>query len=224
VSPRMIRRWLKQCELLHWKSCSRLEMPDGRKVRSSPLWDEAKFHELRPKMFVIDVLDGCLTRLPSDGQYLALSYVWGTPPVLCTKLENLEAHKVPGTLTQSNEQIVMVVKDAMKLTADIGQRYLWVDSLCIVQDGPEKMNTINQMDLVYRKSLVTIVAATGDHANVGLPGVRPHTRATEQRCAEISAHLKLIVPHSLQVVGNTTWAKRAWTCVKPFISTGKLKF
>lgn len=154
-------------------------------------------------------------RLSSGGQYLALSYVWGTPSVLCTKLENLEAHKVPGTLTQSNDQIVMVIKDAMKLTADIGQRYLWVDSLCIVQDGPEKMDTINQMDLVYRNSLVTIVAATGDHANVGLPGVRPHTRATEQRCADISAHLKLIVPHSLRVVANTTWAKRAWTCVKP---------
>jgi hypothetical protein len=42
----------------------------------------------------------------------------------------------------------MVIKDAMKLTADIGQRYLWVDSLCIVQDGPEKMDTINQMELV----------------------------------------------------------------------------
>jgi hypothetical protein len=263
VSPRMIQRWLKQCELLHWKSCSRLEMPDGRKERSSPLWDEAKFHELRPKLFVIDVLDGCLTRLPryvyfcspdlwriqsaplqcptssciskfhhqailtprlsSGGQYLALSYVWGTPSVLCTKLENLEAHKVPGTLTQSNDQIVMVIKDAMKLTADIEQRYLWVDSLCIVQDGPEKMDTINQMDLVYRNSLVTIVAVTGDHANVGLPGVRPHTRATEQRCADISAHLKLIVPHSLRVVENTTWAKRAWTCVNPFISIGQLK-
>jgi len=154
-------------------------------------------------------------RLSSGGQYLALSYVWGTPSVLCTKLENLEAHKVPGTLTQSNDQIVMVIKDAMKLTADIGQRYLWVDSLCIVQDGPEKMDTINQMDLVYRNSLVTIVAATGDHANVGLPGLRPHTRATEQRCADISAHLKLIVPHSLRVVENTTWAKRAWTCVNP---------
>jgi hypothetical protein len=138
--------------------------------------------------------------------------------MLCTRTENLEAHKIPGSLTQDNDQIVMVVKDAMQLTADIGQRYLWVDSLCIVQDGPEKMDTINEMDLVYRNSLVTIVAATGDHANVGLPGVRPHSRATEQRCAEISEHLKLIVPHSLQVVENTTWAKRAWTCVISFIS------
>jgi hypothetical protein len=137
--------------------------------------------------------------------------------VLCTKIENLEVHKVPGALTRENQQLVMVVKDAMQLTADIGQRYLWVDSLCIVQDGPEKMDTINKMDLVYRNSLLTIVAATGDHANVGLPGIRPHSRVTEQRCADIGEHLKLIVPHSLRVIQTAPWAKRAWTSVIPFI-------
>jgi hypothetical protein len=126
-------------------------------------------------------------------------------------MKNLNSHQTPGFLLENHSRIAQVVKDAMILTSKIGQRYLWVDSLCIVQDSPEKLSTISKMDLVYQNSLLTFVAATGEHADVGLPGVRPHSRAEEQRCAVLGEHLRLIVPHSLRALENTTWASRAWT-------------
>jgi hypothetical protein len=52
----------------------------------------------------------------------------------------------------------------------MGEKYLWVDSICIVQDDPVVANAqINQMDLIYAQAVLTIVAATGQNANVDLP-------------------------------------------------------
>jgi hypothetical protein len=59
----------------------------------------------------------------------------------------------------------------------IGERYLWVDSLCIVQDDPqEKHGQIANMDAIYGNAILTINAAAGQDANAGLPGVRPLSR------------------------------------------------
>lgn len=95
-----------------------------------------------------------------------------------------------------------------------GERYLLVDSLCIVQDSLSiKQDTINQMDLVYQNAFLTIAAASGRDANVGLPGVRSNTRAVTQEHAMIAPGLELIVPHSLKALERTVWATRAWTYV-----------
>jgi hypothetical protein len=48
----------------------------------------------------------------------------------------------------------------------MGEKYLWVDSICIIQDDPVVVNAqINQMDLIYTQAVFTIVAATGQNAD-----------------------------------------------------------
>jgi len=65
----------------------------------------------------------------------------------------------------------------MDLVSAIGERYLWVDSLCLIQDDPADMkNGIDHMDLVYEGAIMTIIAAIGNHINAGLPGLHPGTR------------------------------------------------
>ncbi|KAM7219426.1 hypothetical protein V8F06_005160 [Rhypophila decipiens] len=65
----------------------------------------------------------------------------------------------------------------MMLVKELGERYLWADVLCIVQDDPlQKHQDIKQMDLVYSCATATIVGLHGHNADAGLPGIRPATR------------------------------------------------
>jgi hypothetical protein len=210
----MIKRWLQQCEFVHKQSCMRLESPGQGIVEnwSSPLWNEDRFMPLLLSLYFIDVHFNCLTRLPAGGRYLALSYVWGNVQSMQAHRSTIKHLKTPGSLWLAQSQLPAVILDAMQLTADIGERYLWVDSLCIVQDDLEtKQAAINKMNLVYGNAFVTIIAATGDDASTGLLGLGDRPRSQQQDCAIIGPHLKLIVPHSLKALEQTKWANQAWT-------------
>ncbi|KAF2828684.1 HET-domain-containing protein [Ophiobolus disseminans] len=79
-------------------------------------------------------------------------------------------------------EVPQTIEDAIDLTKMLGFKYLWVDSLCIIQDDTEDQQIqINNMHGVYKTAFVTIVAASGVHSNAGLPGLRPGTRRYEQR-------------------------------------------
>jgi len=55
----------------------------------------------------------------------------------------------------------------------MGERYLWVDALCIIQDDSmDKEWQIARMGSIYSSAVFTIVAACGVDADAGLPGVR----------------------------------------------------
>jgi hypothetical protein len=59
----------------------------------------------------------------------------------------------------------------------IGERYLWIDALCIPQDDvTEKPRMIMEMGMIYSQGLVTIIALNAESAASQLPGVRPDTR------------------------------------------------
>jgi hypothetical protein len=54
----------------------------------------------------------------------------------------------------------------------IGQRFLWVDALCIEQNNAAlKHSQIMQMHIIYSHALLTIVALSGKNANAPLPRV-----------------------------------------------------
>ncbi|KAE9381913.1 HET-domain-containing protein [Stipitochalara longipes BDJ] len=86
---------------------------------------------------------------PWSEKYVALSYVWGPP-----------SGDWPKT-----------VLDAVKVTKQLGEKYLWVDRLCINQANlEEKQFLISKMDAIYEGAEFTIIAAVGD-ARTGLTGI-----------------------------------------------------
>jgi hypothetical protein len=68
------------------------------------------------------------------------------------------------------------IEDALQLVKDLGEKYLWVDSLCIIKDDPDMSIQINQMDRIYGTAVATIVAAAGRDVGAGLRGIRPTSR------------------------------------------------
>ena len=127
-------------------------------------------------MILIDVVGQRLVTLPSDTRYFALSYVWGTAKSFNTTQATVEALKVSGALADTS--IPKTLRDAMELTVRLGEKYLWVDALCIIQDDEEgKMDLILKMDIIYNQALLTVVALSGEHADAGLPGVSKDSRS-----------------------------------------------
>ncbi|KAF2730196.1 hypothetical protein EJ04DRAFT_445572, partial [Polyplosphaeria fusca] len=83
--------------------------------------------------------------LTQDLYYHALSYVWGDPAAEHEILVNETAIKIAGNLYHALHDI------------SSGQRYLWVDALCINQrDIPEKNTQIPLMADIYRDAALVL--------------------------------------------------------------------
>ncbi|EIW54394.1 HET-domain-containing protein [Trametes versicolor FP-101664 SS1] len=104
------------------------------------------------------------------GRYLALSYVWGEIQPHCTTTHNMSAYADgidPARLPQT-------IRDAIHVTVALGFRYLWADSLCIVQDSDEsKRREIGRMHHIYRDAYLTIIAASASRVGEGFLQERP---------------------------------------------------
>ncbi|KAI0657871.1 heterokaryon incompatibility protein-domain-containing protein [Cubamyces menziesii] len=97
-------------------------------------------------------------------RYLALSYVWGGEQPNRTTVENLSAYMVGIDIRSLPKTIV----DAIRVTHALGFQYLWVDSLCILQDSREdKHRELGRMRDVYRHAFLTIDAASAKSASEG---------------------------------------------------------
>lgn len=65
------------------------------------------------------------------GSYICLSHCWGKVNVVVTKENNLEMHKTKIPL----ESLSRTFSDAIEVTRKLKVRYLWIDSLCIIQES-----------------------------------------------------------------------------------------
>lgn len=111
----------------------------------------------------------------------------------------------------------------MTITREIGLKYLWFDTLCIIQDSEnDKYQQIDRMDSIYSLALLTIVAASGHPADVGLPGVN-RSRKIAQRVEPESGQLfALPLPDSMSPKPDRSlfWNSRSWTYQeKVFVET-----
>lgn len=110
-------------------------------------------------------------------RYLALSYVWGKHVSFETTTKNIESLRHKGGLATRMDEIPQTIKDATDVVRNLGERYLWVDRLCIEQDNTtQKEAHIQKMDVIYSHALITIIAHAGVAATSPLPGLRSGTR------------------------------------------------
>lgn len=196
-----VKSWIRSCQRWHDDVCqsfvSRTDcgMPTGFRV--------------------IDTWDRCIVNKPlRECKYLALSYVWGgASSTLKLSTANVGEMRQPGTLKRRWQQIPRTIQDAIILTSSLGQRFLWVDSLCIVQDDPQDKNgLIPFMDLIYDRAFLTIVAATGQDSDAGLPGLRKGTRYETQEIEELKPGLRLVSPkHLADALEESYYETRGWT-------------
>jgi len=62
------------------------------------------------------------------------------------------------------------IKDAMQLVVHLGERHLWVDAVCFIQNVYEDRDAqIWSIDIVYGASVLNVVATGDGDAQAGLP-------------------------------------------------------
>lgn len=117
---------------------------------------------------VVDCHDPAFPRLiETNGcheQYVALSYVWGERQPHSTTTANL-AKYLNGIDAQS---LPKTIRDAISTVHAFGLRYLWADTLCIVQDSDEdKIRELGQMARIYASAYITVVAGSARKVSEG---------------------------------------------------------
>ncbi|EPE30492.1 hypothetical protein GLAREA_03459 [Glarea lozoyensis ATCC 20868] len=99
-----------------------------------------------------------------DISYLALSHCWGKSKFESLSVENHESWCRGIEL----ETLPANFQDAIHFTRSIGKSFVWIDSLCIIQDCPEDWaREAAKMSSVYSQAYCTISASGADEANGG---------------------------------------------------------
>ncbi|CAG7564461.1 unnamed protein product [Fusarium equiseti] len=156
----VVKDWPSRCIRTHGEKCNKT-------VGNVP--------SFKPRL-LIDVIQGCVTECDEDSpRFLTLSYTWGSSKNLRMTKAKVDGMKQPGVLRSDVivSQLPRTILDAIKLTEALGERWLWVDSLCIIQDDDENLqHQLAAMHQIYATSFLTIIAADGKDAEYGLRGLR----------------------------------------------------
>ncbi|OAR02459.1 hypothetical protein LLEC1_00946 [Akanthomyces lecanii] len=163
----VVKKWKNACLTTHGPAC-----------------DNALRIPYTQPEFLIDVEQKCIVRgSETERRYIALSYVWGEHRQKIMEPATRAQLLKPSSLIQPDfqEHLARVIKHAMQLTSRIGERYLWVDALCIDQgdDGHTKRE-LQAMAAIYSSAVVTIISVDGD-SNTGIPGLQGSSAPREQR-------------------------------------------
>ncbi|KAI7782019.1 hypothetical protein LA080_013957 [Diaporthe eres] len=208
ISASLMKNWISTCEQHHTeKCCVRIPPPE-------------------PLSWMIDTWSCCL--VPAEGvtRYVALSYVWGKTRMFKATKETLCSLKENGALgTETHLSLPQVIRHTIALVPRLGERYLWVDSLCIMQDDAECLERhICHMASIYAAALFTIVAADGADADHGIPGIKGVSRARKlQPSLKLTSRLHLRQRDTVSII-HSPWAFRGWTLQEHVFSKRMLVF
>lgn len=155
-----------------------------------------------------------------------MSYVWGLTDNYTTKVSNIRVHQQQGGLETFLDQVPKVIRDSMDLVRRLGMRYLWVDSLCIVQDSKRSWSlNSRQMNLIYGNAHLTICAADGSDAWTNLKALDSNDHSTIQYIAECGSGVRLMVSQLAETgINSSPWNTRAWTFQERLLSKRCLIF
>lgn len=109
------------------------------------------------------------SKLPHSIVYTTLSHIWGEEQIFQLQQSNIEelkqsipVHKLP-----------QVFKDAMHVSIELGVHYIWIDSLCIIQDSSKDWTyEAKRMGDVYQYAACNMAAAGYKGSSMALFGER----------------------------------------------------
>lgn len=165
----LIQSWMDECLNKHGGSC-----PHDPKAT------------LPTRLLDVETVDGspksslCLVEPQNVGEWVTLSHCWGHGPHFATISENL----APRQRSILFEELPRTFQDAVTVTRRLGFRYLWIDSLCIIQDDHQDWaREAARMHIYYKNAILTIAA---DSAISDREGFLETQRWNEPALADLS--------------------------------------
>ena len=208
VNYELVKSWLGKCCTEHGAECQR---DDAASI-------------LTLDIYLVDVKTKTFVRRRAGGRFVALSYVLGKVSRSSASVsvshvrpsrDNEEDGQRKAEFTQKLPTFIpQTMVDAMTFVDRIGERYLWIDQLCIDQTNhEEKQRQINVMDQIFALAYLTIVGMDGPDADWGLPGISGPLQQSQQPTIRLdSGRLMATFVHSTwDNNGNSIWDSRGWT-------------
>jgi len=144
VDFKLLAGWLQTCDKEHSHNSGLLDAP--RRLKH---------------MRFIDVRRRCIVSYGHQVRYAALSYTWGSQERYCLKRQNIQALEQMNALQNPELKLGPTIFDSIQVCERLCIPYLWIDSLCIVQDDAEaKHDQIQNMDEIYANAYLTLVASS----------------------------------------------------------------
>ena len=218
----LIHRWLNDCEINH-PSCKKSDVRNFLPTRLICVKSDSAW--------LVE------TRQFSDSErqlahYLALSHCWGpkTEFQYKTTSQNLSSRLQSMVFANFPQNI----KDVISVCRALGVKYLWIDSICIIQNLPHDLAREMEVMLeVYANAHVTISATCAASADKGFlsrtPKPGPKLNIPRQGGSKINGKDDSIVIFTegrglilsemwkTQVV-DSPWNQRAWTLQEALVS------
>jgi hypothetical protein len=129
------------------------------------------------------------------------------------------------------EELPKTFKDAIKVTRSLGLRYLWIDSLCIIQDSREDWEKESAlMCQIYSNGFCNISAAAAKNC---LEGLFFDRHPIETRPVNVFLRPSNVLPAMYTLYGRDVWGKdvdesplnrRGWVLQERLLSRRNLHF
>ncbi|KAK5654616.1 hypothetical protein OQA88_7246 [Cercophora sp. LCS_1] len=151
----LIRQWLNLCDANH-PGCSGSTQSMPTRVIDVGSEDDEVVHLWQ-------------TGPHDKEQYVALSHPWGHTPHFVTNVGNLAQH-IEGIQIKD---LPATFKDAIYTTRALGKRFLWIDSICIIQGpGGDFHSQAKQMETVFSSAYCVLAASRAHSQADGFLGSR----------------------------------------------------
>lgn len=207
---RLWKKWLSECKSCH-SNCSSIKTPS-----------------LPTRVIDVGPSDGSVApRLHQSmndfGEWATLSHCWGKSVLKMLTSTSFDSfmQSIPITTLSKNFQ------DAIKITRILGIRYLWIDSLCIIQDSTEDwLRESARIGEIYKYSILTIAATNAGDGMTGFLRKRPAEVHCQLQAGEqmMPVYIRPRIDWYCfpEVVGPLT--RRAWVLQERLLSQRILHF
>lgn len=166
-----------------------------------------------------------------DTRYVTLSHCWGTRPTMRltaasqSKFElRITFHGLPKTFKEA-------IIATRNLPTDFNIRYIWIDSLCIIQDSRQDWHAESEsMGRIYENSFLTLAATAGADGETGLffnrnpLSLRPCEVRVDWKCAQGSIFECENRMAWNSCIGRSPLVQRSWVLQERLLSRRVLHF
>ncbi|KAI0904482.1 heterokaryon incompatibility protein-domain-containing protein [Ustulina deusta] len=160
-------------------------------------------------------------------RYIALSHCWGQSdpdrhPLHCTIEDNVERRQSGFKLSE----LPKTFRDAIEVTRELDVQYLWIDSICIIQDRRDDWEQESKrMEQVFALAYCTIAATSAENPNAGFLGRQvDHDNIYVQDPQGRRIYVSTNVANFDNNINSANLNKQAWVMQEKFLSPRTIHF
>jgi hypothetical protein len=236
----LLRYWLQTCEK-HHRECNPLSRfwptrllfvghPDPTRLQLRELGLAEKLEEKLNKFKenLINFAEGetKFIVMRDRGGYIALSHCWGAPTAeekrqFCTTREN-HKRRLKGF---SIECLPKTFQDAIRVTRELGKHFLWIDSLCIIQDDIKDWGIeARRMEEIYSSAYCTIAASSARGWSEGFLNERSTSCIQVKHPSGTGIYVSDDMDDFVSDVEKSSLGQRAWVLQERVLSRRTIHF